>query len=44
MLHFNKTYFMVKNKNNINIKGCGKDMIIPCVDSASPMKTGEGKR
>ena len=43
MLHFNKTYFIVKNKRNINIKGCEKDMIIPCVDSASPMKTGEGK-
>jgi hypothetical protein len=43
MLHFNKTYFIVKNKRNIDIKGCEKDMIIPCVDSASLMKTGEGK-
>jgi hypothetical protein len=41
MLHFN--YFKVKKKRNINIKSCGKDMIIPCVNSAPPMKTGEDK-
>jgi hypothetical protein len=41
MLHFN--YFKAKKKRKINIKGCGKDMIIPCVDLALSMKTDEDK-
>jgi hypothetical protein len=43
MLHFNKLILRSRKKRNINIKGCGKDMIIPCVDSASLMKINEDK-
>jgi len=40
---FLTTYFRVKNKRNINIKSCEKNIIILCVNSASLMKNGEDK-
>jgi len=45
MLNFNNPILgsrITKNKN-INIKCCGKDTTILCIDSAPPIKTDEDK-